>query len=160
VELAQKYDVSIHRVKTAALLHDYAKCFSINELKDYIQTFNLPTELLSFHHELWHGPVAAELVKERFSIMDEEILNAIRYHTTGRVGMTTLEYIIFVADYIEPARSFPGIEEVRLMAKVNVESAARKALRNTIIFLMNQDQAVHPDSYMAYNHLTVKTKER
>jgi len=160
VELAHHYDIGDQEVKEAALLHDYAKCFSTDELQAYINQFHLPEELLSFHHELWHGPVAAEIVHEKFSIKNPDILNAIRYHTTGRVGMSLLEYIIFVADYIEPARSFPGVEEVRLMAKVNLENAARKALQNTIIYLMNQDMTVHPDSYMAYNFLTVKTKER
>src|SRR5699024_7324073 len=132
----------------------YAKCFSVDKLEQYMHIYELPNELLDFHHELWHGPVAAALVKEKYSINNEDILNAIRYHTTGRAQMSKLEYIIFVADYIEPARSFPGVEEVRVLAKNSLVDAARKALQNTIIYLMNSNMTVHPNSYLAYNYET------
>ena len=63
--------------------------------------------LLSFHHELWHGPVGAIIARNEFGIEDEDILNAIRFHTTGRAGMSTLEKLIYVSDMIEPGRNFP-----------------------------------------------------
>lgn len=160
IELSSHYDVSIDKVEAAALLHDYAKCFSVETLKSSIDKYALPSTLLTYHHELWHAPVAAELVKEKFHILDEDILNAIRYHTTGRVGMSPLEKIIFIADYIEPARNFPGIEDVRKLAIQNLDVAVRKALQNTILFLIGKDSTIHPDSFMAYNDLTMNMKGR
>ena len=74
--------------------------------------------------------------------------------------MTRLEYIIFVADYIEPARSFPGVQEVRALAKNDLRIATRAALKNTIIYLMKKDSVIHPDSFGAYNMLTETKKER
>lgn len=159
IQLAKRYDVAIDKVSLAALLHDYAKCFTEDELKQSITKFSLPRELLQYHKELWHGPVGAMIAKEKYGIVDQTILNAIYYHTTGRENMGVLELIIFVADYIEPGRSFPGVEEVRNMAELNLKEAARKALQNTIIFLMRKDATIYPDTFLAYNELTNQMKE-
>ena len=78
------------------------------------------------------------------------------YHTTGRTGMTLLEKIVYLADYIEPGRSFPGVDEVREMAKKSLDAAMIKAVRNTIVFLMNKKQAIYPDTFYTYNDLIVK----
>lgn len=63
-----------------------------------------------------HGPVCAALMKSEYDITDDEILTAIAYHTTGRAQMTKTEKIVFIADYIEPERQIPGVEEIRDMA--------------------------------------------
>lgn len=158
--LAEQYKADAGKVAYAALLHDYAKCFTIDELKKYIIHYKLPQALLHYHFELWHGPVGAKIAEIEFGIKDEDILHAIYYHTTGRKHMTRLEYIIFVADYIEPARSFPGVQEVRALAKNDLRIATRAALKNTIIYLMKKDSVIHPDSFGAYNMLTETKKER
>lgn len=154
--LANHYGESTEKTALASIFHDYAKCFSKEILKEHIVTFKLPQQLLDFHHELWHGPVGAKLVEKRYGILDDDILSAIRYHTTGRAGMSRLELIIFVSDYIEPARSFPGVDEVREVAKGNLESAAQLALKNSIIFLINKCTTIFPDTIHAYNELTKK----
>ena len=69
--------------------------------------------LASFHHELWHGPVGAIIARDEFDITDEDTLNAIRFHTTGRAGMSLLEKLIYVSDMIEPGRDFPGVEHIK-----------------------------------------------
>lgn len=158
--LAEQYQADEVKTAYAALLHDYAKCFTIDELREYILTYELPQSLLEYHFELWHGPVGAKIAENEFGIKDEDVLHAIYYHTTGRKHMTRLEYIIFVADYIEPARNFPGVEEVRMLAKDDLRIAARTALKNTIIYLMKKDSIIHPDSFGAYNMLTETIKER
>jgi len=154
IELANHYGQSIEKVALASIFHDYAKCHSKETLKEHIISYQLPTQLLDFHHELWHGPVGAKLVEKRYDISDENVLNAIRYHTTGRQGMSPIELIVFVSDYIEPARNFPGVEEVRELAKVNIETAARIALKNTIIYLLHKNATIFPDTFLAYNELT------
>lgn len=161
LELAERFGgTDPEKVKVAALLHDYAKCFSVLYLEKQLLHYGLIEDLVAFHHELWHGPVAAELVQEKFDVQDEEILNAIRYHTTGRPSMTQLEYVIFVADYIEPERSFPGVDDVRLLAQEDLTMAAWRALQNSIIYLMKKEATIHPNSFLAYNALTDEIKER
>ncbi len=109
--------------------------------------------LLSFHHELWHGPVASVQIEERYTVTDQEIKDAIFFHTTGRANMTMLDKIIFLADYIEPGRSFPGLDEVRAAAKTDLTKACYQAARNTVHFLMEKNRTVYPDSFHAYNDL-------
>lgn len=93
-------------------------------------------------------------------ITDAEILDAIAYHTSGRVGMSLLDKVIYLADYIEPGRSFPGVEEVRQTAKQNLDHAVIQALRNTVAFLMKRNQAIYPDTFNTYNDLIMNLKEK
>jgi predicted HD superfamily hydrolase involved in NAD metabolism len=160
ITLAEKYGESMEKVKLAALFHDYAKCFTIDQLKRKMIHYQIQDSLMDFHFELWHGPVGAKIARDVYGVMDQDILNAITYHTTGRVGMSKLEYIIFVADYIEPGRNFPAAEEVRKLAKMDLRQATRKALQYTIIYLMGKDATIHPNSFLAYNALTKTIKER
>ncbi|MCP6368247.1 bis(5'-nucleosyl)-tetraphosphatase (symmetrical) YqeK, partial [Klebsiella pneumoniae] len=81
--------------------------------------------------ELWHAPVGAFLVRNEVGITDKEVLDAIAYHTSGRPGMTLLEKIVYVADYIEPGRRFPGVDEVRELAKKDLNAALIQSLKNT-----------------------------
>lgn len=156
VELAEIYKEDKEKIALASIFHDYAKCMSKDELKQWVKDFNLPNELLNYHHELWHGPVGAELVKRKYHMTDENIINAIRFHTTGRAQMNKFELIVFISDYIEPGRSFPGIEDVRKLAKENLESAAHQALKNTIHYLLDKNALIYPDTINAYNDLTKK----
>ncbi|SFD56073.1 putative HD superfamily hydrolase of NAD metabolism [Lentibacillus persicus] len=159
-ELAAKYDADIEKVRLAAILHDYAKYFPLDKMKNIIKNSELPNNLLHFHHELWHGPAASVIVYEKHGVSDTDIRNAIQYHTTGRAGMTTFETILFVADYIEPGRSFPGVQEVRDTAQTDLDRAAWMALRNTIHFLVGKHATVYPDTFNAYNNLTVQLNGR
>ncbi|ARW46272.1 Nicotinate-nucleotide adenylyltransferase (plasmid) [Bacillus licheniformis] len=109
--------------------------------------------MLNFHHELWHAPAGAALVKTEVGITDEDILSAIRFHTSGRPNMTLLEKVVYVADYIEPGRRFPGVEEVRTLAEEDLDSALIQALKNTITFLISKNQAVYPETVATYNAL-------
>ena len=69
---------------------------------------------------LEHGPAAAEILEKDFGITDEDILNAVRYHTIGRVGMSDLEKIVYVADAIEEGRDYPSAEKYRLIARTDI----------------------------------------
>ncbi|WAA10352.1 bis(5'-nucleosyl)-tetraphosphatase (symmetrical) YqeK [Fervidibacillus albus] len=151
VQLARKYGCDEKKAEVAAIFHDYAKYRPQEELRQVIVDFHLPKQLLDFHSELWHAPVGAILVQKEIGIDDEEILNAIKYHTTGRPGMTILEKVIFLADYIEPNRSFSGVEQVRELAERNLELAVFQALQNTIIYLVEKRVTVYPDTVDTYN---------
>ncbi|WBX79081.1 bis(5'-nucleosyl)-tetraphosphatase (symmetrical) YqeK [Virgibacillus salarius] len=152
-ELALLYGEKVEKAELAAVFHDYAKYRSRDELARWIVTSYLPKDLLDYHHELWHGPVAALLIEKEFGVKDIDIQNAIHYHTTGRAHMSNLEMIIFLADYIEPGRKFTGIDKVREMAKVDLVHACLMASANTIRFLMNKNTAIYPDTFHTYNDL-------
>ncbi|WP_188453597.1 bis(5'-nucleosyl)-tetraphosphatase (symmetrical) YqeK [Virgibacillus oceani] len=154
VILAKKNNISEEKAELAAVLHDYAKFRPLDEMKRRILTSSLPNDLLQYHHELWHAPVGAVMVMEEHGVTDREVLGAIHYHTTGRAHMNGLEKVIFLADYIEPGRSFPGLEDVREMAQVDLDHACWLTLRNTINFLMGNKSRIYPDTFHAYNDLT------
>jgi predicted HD superfamily hydrolase involved in NAD metabolism len=150
------------KVRIAAILHDYCKYWSPEELISWIKRFDLPADLLDYHPELWHAPVGAEVAREEFGIEDEEILNGIRYHTTGRPGMSLVEKIIFLADYIEPGRQFPGVDLVRNYAKIDIDKAILQALDNTICYLIERKQSIYPLTLLTRNsflELVKKSKE-
>lgn len=154
IELAEIFHESLEKAKIAALFHDYCKYDSLEKMKKIIETNSkLPDLLLSFHHELWHGPVASVQIEEKYAVTDQEIKDAIFFHTTGRANMTKLDKIIFLADYIEPGRSFPGLDDVRAAAKTDLTKACYLAARNTVHFLMEKNRTVYPDSFHAYNDL-------
>lgn len=156
IKLAKTYDVQADKAELAALCHDLAKEFPAERLKRIIQESDLPKDLLNFHQELWHGPAASIMIKEDFGIDDEEIMSAIRYHTTGKANMSSLDLIIYVADYIEPGRGFSGLDEVRQIAYESLHHAGWMVSRNTIQYLMAKKATIYPDSFHAYNDLTKK----
>lgn len=153
VKLAERFGADVKKAETAAIFHDYAKFRPKEEMKQIILDGGGPLEVLDFHHELWHAPAGAALVKTEVGITDEDILSAIRFHTSGRPNMTPLEKVIYVADYIEPGRRFPGVEEVRTLAEEDLDLALIQALKNTITFLISKNQAVYPETVATYNAL-------
>lgn len=153
IKLAEKYGVDKKKAELAAIFHDYAKFRPKDEMKQIIVEQAMQPLLLEYNSELWHAPVGAYLAEKEAGIDDGEVLDAIRYHTSGRVGMSLLDKIIYLADYIEPGRHFPGVEEVRTMAEDNLDQALLQAMKNTIQFLMKKNQPVFPETFNAYNNM-------
>lgn len=156
IALASQYGADEKKAEVAAIFHDYAKFRPKDEMREIIVAQGFPEDLLSYNSELWHAPVGAYLVEKEAGITDREVLDAIRYHTSGRPGMVLLEKVIYLADYIEPGRHFPGVDEVREMAKVSLDQALIKAVQNTILFLMKKNQTVYPETFYTYNYLVTK----
>ncbi|UAC47319.1 bis(5'-nucleosyl)-tetraphosphatase (symmetrical) YqeK [Bacillus aquiflavi] len=159
VKLANNYGANEKKAELAAIFHDYAKFRPKSEMKEIIISQHLPKNLLHFHSELWHAPVGAYLVEKEAGITDEEVLDAIRYHTSGRPKMSLLEKIIFLADYIEPGRQFPGVDEVREIAKVDLNEALIVSIRNTITFLLKKKKAIYPETFHTYNDLVMNKED-
>lgn len=153
IRLAQKYGADTEKAELAAIFHDCAKFRPKDEMKRIIEEQKMPSILLEYNSELWHAPVGAFLAEKEAGIHDGEVLDAIRYHTSGRVGMTLLDKIIYLADYIEPGRHFPGVDEVREMAEADLDKALIQSMKNTINFLMKKNQPVFPDTFNAYNSI-------
>ncbi|UFT97842.1 bis(5'-nucleosyl)-tetraphosphatase (symmetrical) YqeK [Radiobacillus kanasensis] len=153
LELAKRFGGNLEKAELASIFHDYAKYRNIHEMKRWIITEALPKDLLQYHHELWHGPVGALLVEREVGISDSEVLSAIRWHTAGKANMSQLDKIVFLADYMEPGRDFPGVDEVREVAHNNLEKACWLATKNTIMHLMKKGQSIYPDTFHCYNSL-------
>lgn len=152
VKLAKKYGANEKQAELAAIFHDYAKFRPKEEMKQIILQEKMPEELLSYNSELWHAPVGAYLVENEVGIHDRDVLQAIRYHTSGRPHMSLLEKIIYVADYIEPGRQFPGVDEVREVADNDLNEALLLSIQNSIIFLIKMKRAVFPLTLQTYNY--------
>ncbi len=150
--LAEKYHVLLESAQVAALLHDIAKYLPNNELKEKLIAAN-EMEYLNYSPLVWHAPVGAIVAQKSYGIIDQDVLNAIKYHTTGRPAMSTLEKIIFLADYIEPGRIQPGVDEIRNLSGQDLNRAVAKTLANTIAYLKQKSSAdIHPDTLAAYDY--------
>lgn len=158
--LAVKYGEDPDRAEIAGILHDYTKSWPNEKLVEYIKNYNeLSKDLLLYGEKLWHGSVSSIVVQEEFNIDDEDIINSIRYHTSGRVKMSLLEKIICLADYIEPTRKYDGVDYIRLIANENLNKALLAALDGTIIHLINNGEIVYPLTLEARNYLVDEIKQ-
>jgi predicted HD superfamily hydrolase involved in NAD metabolism len=160
VWLAKRYGADPDKADLAAILHDYCKFWPKEKLEQRIMDYALDAELLQYDKELWHAPVGAEVVKKEFAIHDEDVLNAIRYHTSGRVDMSLLEKVVCLADYLEPGRDFPGIEGLREMSREDLDRALLACFDNTIKFLLSRGKKVFPLTLMARNDLVDQVNRR
>lgn len=153
-KLADKYGADRGRAELAGMLHDIVKYFSSEQLRAIIlRRPDISDDFLQYSDKLWHAPAGAAYVQETYGIGDRELLSAMAHHTTGKKGMTDLEKIIFLADYIEPGRDFPGVDEVREAAGQSLDEAVFQELRQTITHLLNKRQRVYPETFEAYNDL-------
>ncbi|MFC7364777.1 MULTISPECIES: bis(5'-nucleosyl)-tetraphosphatase (symmetrical) YqeK [Bhargavaea] len=151
VILAGRFGEDKEKAETASLLHDVAKAMPKEELKRIVVSEGDPSAVLGFHHELWHGPAGAVIARNEFGILDADILAAVRFHTTGRAGMSRLEKIVFVADMIEPGRDFPGADLLRAEAKRSLDSALTACSAHNLQYLASVRAAIHPDTLRCYN---------
>ena len=161
--MAMKYGVDMKKALVAGLLHDCAKCMSDEKLLKLSEKENIKvTDVERRNPYLLHAKVGAMLANKEYDIDDEEILNAITYHTTGRPGMTDLEKIVFVADYMEPGRDkAPNLEKVRKLAFEDLDEAVRKILKDTLKYLEEEkgsDFEIDPMTAMTYEYYKKKEK--
>jgi predicted HD superfamily hydrolase involved in NAD metabolism len=153
-QLAKEYAVSIDKAKIAGLLHDCAKMLDYQQLIKKAEEYRLDLDDISrLQPGLLHGVIGSIMARWDFGIEDAEILDAIRYHTTGRAGMTPLEKIIYLADYIEEGRDFPGVDRLRDMSKRNLDQALLLALNHSIQYIIEKRQLIHPNTIEARNDI-------
>lgn len=159
LKLADKYHADKEKVSIAALSHDYAKERPDDEMRDLIISENLDLELLQYGSNIWHGPIGAVLMKNEYHLEDEEILEAINYHTIGSPKMSLVAKIIYVADFIEPKRSFKGIEVARDLADKDLDEAIGFISSHTISHLLKRKNKIYPRAIETYNAWVAKDKE-
>ena len=153
--LAERYGESAEKAGLAALFHDMFRSAPTSVLNMYIERLGLPSELKD-NPNLAHGKIAAEIMKRDYGIEDEDLINAVAYHTTGRRGMSKLEKIIFLADAIEPGRDYPSVEETRRLALCDLDRACLSSLERTIEYVRSQGKYLDPDTIDARDDLKEK----
>lgn len=154
VTLAERFGADGGKAELAGLLHDFCKFWDKGRMREIIEKEpSIPDDLLDYDKELWHAPVGAFVVRQELGIEDQEVLDAISFHTSGRPGMGKLEKILWLADYIEPGRQFPGVDEIRELAEQNLDLALVQALGNTISFLVKHNKRIYPLTIETYNDL-------
>lgn len=156
VALAEQYGADPVKADLAAILHDVAKYWPIEQLRSILVDHQLSSELLLYNKQLWHAEVGAFVASHQYGIQDIEVLDAIRYHTSGRIGMTLLDKVVCLADYIEPGRDFPGVNNIRELAKDSLEAGLVAGLDSTISVLVSRKQIIFPLTVMARNDLIKK----
>lgn len=152
-ELARRFGTDEYKAYIAGIAHDILKEQSENESLALFNRAGIklsPLEMRS--KQLWHAIAGAAYLREKYSL-PEDILSAVRYHTTGKENMTLLEKILFVADFISDDRDYNGVRDMRERAKKSLELTMEEGLRFTIEDLSIKCRPIHPDTLSAYNQI-------
>jgi len=153
--LAEHYDADMHKTFLAALLHDYAKEYSEEKKRSLCNKFKIKLdEVQDGYINMMHGPIGAELAKQKYNVTDSEILAAIRYHTTGRSGMGLIEKIVKLADNIERTREYyPQLEMIRKLSLYDLDGACAAAIKRDIEYTEGKGRTIHPWGLQALEYL-------
>lgn len=150
--LAKKYGANIEDAHLAALLHDCAKEIPLLEMRDLVA--DLPCDQDMLHSgALLHGLAGMVLANTQYGVTNPDILEAIRVHTTGKKNMSKLDKIIFLADYIEPNRKFPGVNDIRLAAEQSLDAGVLCGFDMTIRHLIDSGDSIYPLTILSRNDL-------
>lgn len=152
--LAMKYQADVTDAQIAGLLHDCAKCLTDEKRVSICEKHQIPmTDIEHRNPFLLHAKVGEYLAREKYGITNPDILNAIRFHTTGRENMSLLERIVFVADYIEPGRrQAPNLAEIRQLAFTDLDAAMLKILEDTLSYLKATGGELDPMTEITYEY--------
>ncbi len=163
VSLAMKYGENIYKAQIAGILHDCAKCYDDEELVRLCRKKEIEvTDFEEKHGFLLHAKYGAYLAENKYGIRDEDILNAIRWHTTGREEMSLLEKIIFISDYIEPTRNkAENLSVIRNEAfnGNDIDKVLLMIMSETIKYLNASDNSIDTTTISAYEFYGKKVKK-
>ncbi len=160
-KLAVRWQADTVKARIAAVLHDYAKYENDQALLAYAKESAYTTnQAEEGNPQLLHGPVGAYLVQKHLGVDDPEILSAIAYHNFGKAKMSLLDKIIYLADAIEPGRAYPGVEDLREWAFEDLDKAVLASVRQTIQFVLDKEEYLHPGSVAMWNDMIQEVKGR
>ncbi len=154
-KLAEKYGCDIEKAEKAALFHDMFRSTPVEVLNMYVRQLELDPAYLD-NANLAHGPIAAVIMERDYGIDDPDLLNAVRYHTTGRENMSVLEKVIYLADAIEPNRNYPTVDVARELAEVSLEKACLFSMEHSISYIRERGLFLHEDTIKARDYLLMK----
>lgn len=151
--LAKRYDVDVEQARLAALIHDYAKERSDADFLAVIAAKHLDADLVNWGNNIWHGIVGAEMMRDELGVTDEAVLQAVREHTTGAgATMTPLSQVLFMADYLEAGRDFPGVDTARELTDQNLQAGVKYQITHTLRYLLQKEVPIHPLALTTYNY--------
>lgn len=155
VKLAKCFGVDETKAYVAGLLHDCARQYENDELPAQALVRGIEIgEVERAIPLLLHAYIGAKMIKEIYGVDDAQIAQAIYRHTVGAPDMTPLDKIIYFADMIEPNRNYPGVEKLRALAETaELDEILLTALSESIIFVVQKNSLVHPDTVAARNFL-------
>lgn len=155
-KLAKIYGADAEKAAIAGILHDITKEMPVEEqLKIITDSGIILDNVQKNAPKLWHGISGSIYIKENLDINDADILNAIRYHTTGRAGMSLLEKIIFVADFTSQERTYKGVSTMRKKSRKTLDEAMLYGFKFTFSDLSKRELAIHSDELACYNEIVL-----
>lgn len=153
-ELAIRFNADKYKAKMAGLLHDCARKIPSKSLLQTARTFAIVVNSVEECQPiLLHAQIGAFLAREEFGVEDPDILRAIELHTTGGPNMSLLDKIVYLADFIEPNRDFPGVTRLRSLAFQDLDEALLAAFDHSISFILEKEQLIHPATIESRNAL-------
>lgn len=156
IKMAKLYNADVDKANIAGLVHDCAKNLSNDELLEICKHNKIEIDsICEKTPQLLHGVAGSIIAKEVMGINDDEILSAIKYHTVGKKNMNLLEKIIYVADYIEPGRDFPGVDELRKATFSNLDDGLLMAFNSTIKYVIERNQLIHMNTIEGRNYILI-----
>lgn len=157
VRLAQKYGGDCEKAYLAGLLHDITKNASADEHLQIFSEFGIMlNDIEKSAEKLWHAISGAAYIEHILGIDDDEIITAVRYHTTAREDMTQLEKLLYLADFTSADRDYDDIDIMREKVEISMEAALNYALSYTINDLVSRGKPLHLDTVKAYNQNALK----
>lgn len=157
VRLAEKYGGDVEKAYLAGLLHDITKNATPQEHLHIFEEFGIMLNSVEKNAEkLWHAISGSAFIEHKLNICDNEIITAVRFHTTARKGMTMLEKLLYLADFTSADRDYDDVDIMRQKVDISIQSALEYALSYTINDLVSQNKPLHIDTVEAYNEITLK----
>ena len=158
-ELAERFGLDVEKAGLAGLLHDYAKKVSDEDFLSLIDKYQLDSDLKNWGNNVWHGIVGIYKIQEDLGVKDPEILRAIEIHTVGSDTMSELDKVVYVADYIEHNRDFPGVDKARELAQQSLDLAVAYETARTVEHLAHKGMPIYPQTLETYNAFVGYLKE-
>lgn len=156
-ELALKFGEDPLKAEVCGILHDITKEMPINNQLQLLKDNGIMLDdVTSNNEQILHAVSGAAYVRFVLGITDEDIISAIRFHTTAKANMSLLQKIVFIADFISEDRTYPDIDVMRHEAEKSLEAGMKYALSYVIKSLVERGKCVHPDAIDAYNEIIMK----
>ena len=155
--LAKLYGADEEKAYFAGLLHDLCKEMDKDEQLQWIAKSDIILDsILQSQPQVWHGMAAAAYLQLELNVTDKAIIDSVRYHTTARAGMTTLEEIIYIADITSKDRDYPDVDEMRRLALTDLSQAMLAGLQYNLTRLVQKGFTISQDTFNAYNYYIMK----
>lgn len=154
VRLARKYGADEEKAAIAGILHDITKEVDFEKQLQIISSGDIIlSDVEKRTNKLWHAISGSVYIQKELGITDCDIINAVRYHTTGRAGMSLLEKVIFIADFTSAERDYPDVNVIREKSEISLEEGMIYGIQFTLSRLLIREGLLSEDAIEAYNEI-------